>query len=111
MTSDDAWRARACTVCAHPSLACLEPRSGAFGGHTSNLRFINITARSENGGYVSGLTNGVYNVSFENVHVTLDHWSNYSTGEVRLGYVAACMHVDLALATAGPTLLSRWEGG
>lgn len=49
-------------------------------GHTHDLSFINITARSENGGLISGISHGIYNIYLENVDVTIAHWSNYSTG-------------------------------
>jgi hypothetical protein len=52
-------------------------------GNTSNLRFVNITARSENGGLISGWANGVFNVSLENIDLTLTHWTNYSNLSVR----------------------------
>lgn len=58
-----------------------EPRNaGDVIGRTHDLRFINITARAENGGLVSGKAHGVQNVTFQNVTIVLDAWSNYSTG-------------------------------
>ena len=50
----------------------------------SDIHFINITGRSENGGLVSGLTGGssepygALNISFENIHIKIASWSNYS---------------------------------
>eukprot|EP00937_MAST-01D_sp_MAST-1D-sp2_P006157 g6157.t1 len=50
-------------------------------GSMRDMRFVNITARSENGGLVSGLSaGGARGLSFERVHVTIAAWSNYSTG-------------------------------
>ncbi|KAJ9440486.1 putative polygalacturonase [Diplonema papillatum] len=56
-----------------------------LGGNMTNIRFINITGRSENGGVVSARGNHgstVTGVSFENVHIVFDKWSNYSSGEI-----------------------------
>lgn len=47
-------------------------------GRTYGITFVNISARSENGAFVSGLANTVANVTFDNVHITVDKWSNYS---------------------------------
>lgn len=47
-------------------------------GQIYNHRFINITARSENGAFISGKTHGLYGFTFDNVSIELDHWSNYS---------------------------------
>eukprot|EP00729_Bicosta_minor_P011810 gene11810-3098_t len=45
------------------------------------MRFVNITGRSENGGLLSGLQgSGITNISFENVHIKFETWSNYSSG-------------------------------
>ena len=57
------------------------PRNNATepgGGKMSHLRFINITGRSENGGLLSGVSGGVSDVLFENVHIKIATWSNYS---------------------------------
>jgi hypothetical protein len=52
---------------------------GGSTGEIRNLRFVNITARTENGGLLSGFPNrGIQNVSFENVYVKVETWSNYS---------------------------------
>ena len=48
-------------------------------GTISNLHFINITGRSEGGGLLSGIS-GLSDVSFENVFVKIEAWSNYSDG-------------------------------
>ena len=49
-------------------------------GRTYDLFFYNITARSENGGLISGIAHGIHNVVLDNVNITIAHWSNYSTG-------------------------------
>jgi hypothetical protein len=49
-------------------------------GSMHGLRFVNITARAENGGLLSGLTHGVTDVTFDNVHVKIGAWANYSKG-------------------------------
>ena len=46
------------------------------------MRFVNISGRSENGGLLSGLSGGVDDVTFENIHIKIAAWSNYSTGPV-----------------------------
>ena len=45
-----------------------------------NMKFINITGRSENGGLLSGLSHGVSDIVFENIDIKIMTWSNYSTG-------------------------------
>ncbi|KAJ9473598.1 hypothetical protein DIPPA_22217 [Diplonema papillatum] len=61
-----------------------EPREGGGerGGWMRDITFVNITGRSENGGLVSARSDGkrVTNVVFENIHIELDAWSNYTTG-------------------------------
>ena len=48
-------------------------------GNVYNMRFVNITATSENGGLLSGLSGpGIRNITFEHVHVTIAASSNYS---------------------------------
>lgn len=56
------------------------PRSaGDRVGTMRHLRFVNITGRSENGGLLSSLQGGgVHDVVFENVHIRIAAWSNYS---------------------------------
>lgn len=49
-------------------------------GQIRDMRFINISAISENGGLLSGLSGGAHNISFQNVHVKIAAWSNYSSG-------------------------------
>ena len=49
-------------------------------GTIRNMTFVNITGRSENGGLLSGLSGGVAGVTFENVHIKIAAWSNWSTG-------------------------------
>ena len=57
------------------------PRNSPNVGTVKNMRFVNITGRSENGGLLSGLTgSGVENIEFENVHIRIAAWSNYSDG-------------------------------
>ena len=60
----------------------LLPRSpGDSVGTARQLRFINITGRSENGGLLSSLQGGgLTDVLFENVHIKIETWSNYSQG-------------------------------
>lgn len=56
-------------------------KSGA--GSISNLRFINISARSENGIFLSGCEGGILsNLKFVNVNLTYSRWTNYSDGLV-----------------------------
>lgn len=62
-------------------------------GYIYNLRFINITARSENGAFVSGKTHGLYGLYFENVSVTLDQWTNFSAP----GVTTKCLNAEDAL--------------
>eukprot|EP00750_Incisomonas_marina_P028700 INCI684.4.p1 GENE.INCI684.4~~INCI684.4.p1 ORF type:complete len:256 (+),score=27.77 INCI684.4:1081-1848(+) len=54
-------------------------------GIMSDIRFINITGRSENGGLISGLTGsspsspfGASDILFENISILIDAWTNYS---------------------------------
>ena len=50
-------------------------------GTARQLRFINITGKSENGGLLSSLqAGGLKDVLFENVHIKIATWSNYSRG-------------------------------
>jgi len=49
-------------------------------GRVYDILLQNITARSENGGLVSGMANGMQNLSLVNVHVTIDRFGNYSDG-------------------------------
>jgi hypothetical protein len=57
------------------------PRDNGFAiGEIRGLQFINISGRSENGGLLSGLSNGAYNIEFKNVHIRIETWGNYSTG-------------------------------
>eukprot|EP01062_Namystynia_karyoxenos_P000950 TRINITY_DN10342_c0_g2_i1.p1 TRINITY_DN10342_c0_g2~~TRINITY_DN10342_c0_g2_i1.p1 ORF type:complete len:487 (+),score=119.14 TRINITY_DN10342_c0_g2_i1:81-1463(+) len=62
-----------------------QPRNkGDAIGRLYDLHFANISARTENGGYIGGLANGVQNVTFDNVSVTVTAWTNYSADGVRL---------------------------
>ena len=45
-----------------------------------NMKFVNISGRSENGGLLSGLSKGIRDISFENISITIASWSNYSSG-------------------------------
>uniref|UniRef100_A0A7N0UV94 Rhamnogalacturonase A/B/Epimerase-like pectate lyase domain-containing protein n=1 Tax=Kalanchoe fedtschenkoi TaxID=63787 RepID=A0A7N0UV94_KALFE len=52
-------------------------------GSISNLLFINITANSENGAFLSGSKEGVLsNLQFTNVNLTYKRWTNYFDGMV-----------------------------
>lgn len=56
-----------------------QPRfEGDVIGNVYDIHLENITAVSENGGLVSGRPHGVQDISFKNVYLTLDKWSNYS---------------------------------
>ena len=59
-----------------------EPRdSGDTIGKTYDLTFEDVEFRSENGAFISGLTNGIQNLVVRNVRMTIDRWSNYSSGQ------------------------------
>lgn len=59
-----------------------EPRNiGDAIGRTYDICLQNVTARTENGGLVSGRAHGVQNLTLRNVRVTLAAWSNFSTGD------------------------------
>jgi hypothetical protein len=50
-------------------------------GSISNMNFINITGKSENGGFMSGISgSGISNITFQNIHMEIDTWGNYSDG-------------------------------
>lgn len=52
-------------------------------GSISNLLFVNITAISENGVFLSGCKGGTLNnLKFENVNLTYRRWTNYMDGLV-----------------------------
>lgn len=52
-------------------------------GSISNLAFINITANSENGAFLSGSEHGLLrNLKFINVNLTYRRWTNYADGLV-----------------------------
>ncbi|KAL3534227.1 hypothetical protein ACH5RR_002688, partial [Cinchona calisaya] len=58
-------------------------------GSISNLQFINITATSENGIFLSGSRHGMLsNLKFFNVNLTYTRWTNYSGG--MLDYRPGC---------------------
>jgi hypothetical protein len=56
--------------------------NGHATGAVRQHRFVNISGRSESGGLLSGLSGpvGATDISFENVHITIAAWGNYSTG-------------------------------
>jgi hypothetical protein len=57
------------------------PRAGGpVTGNIADMTFVNITGRSENGGLLSGLSGGIHNITFENIFIKIEAWSNYSTG-------------------------------
>lgn len=76
---DPSWWGRA-----EPIYVTTCPRdSGAKEGSISNLAFINITAISENGVFLSGSKHGLLsNLRFINVNLTYRRWTNYSGGLV-----------------------------
>jgi hypothetical protein len=49
-------------------------------GTIRDMKFINISGRSENGGLLSGLSGGISDITFENIHIKIATWSNYSSG-------------------------------
>lgn len=49
-------------------------------GRIANISFINITVEAENGGLISGLTNGLHGLLLDNVRVKIVTSSNYSKG-------------------------------
>lgn len=52
-------------------------------GSISNIRFINITATSENGVFLSGSKDGLLsNLKFQNVNFTYRRWTNFPDGVV-----------------------------
>lgn len=58
-----------------------QPRNpGDSIGRCYDILLDGITARSENGGLVSGRAHGVQNITLRNVHVTIDRFGNYSNG-------------------------------
>eukprot|EP01052_Picozoa_sp_SAG31_P011507 SAG31_NODE_653_length_13152_cov_4.899487_3_plen_519_part_00 len=58
----------------------LLPRNpGDSVGTARNIRFVNISGRSENGGLLSSLQEGgLQDVLFENIYIKIATWSNYS---------------------------------
>lgn len=52
-------------------------------GSISNIRFINITANSENGVFLSGCKDGlISDMKFSNLNLTYRRWTNYPAGLV-----------------------------
>jgi hypothetical protein len=50
-------------------------------GSVRGMRFVNISGVSENGGLLSGLSgHGIRDITFENIHIRIAAWSNYSSG-------------------------------
>ncbi|KAL0383716.1 UNVERIFIED_CONTAM: Transcription factor [Sesamum calycinum] len=76
---DPSWWGRA-----EPIYITTCPRdSNSKAGSISNLQFINITATSENGVFLSGSEGGVLrNLKFLNVNLTYKRWTNYADGLV-----------------------------
>ncbi|KAL6506022.1 hypothetical protein OROHE_022741 [Orobanche hederae] len=76
---DPSWWGRA-----EPIYITTCPRdSNAKAGSVSNLQFINITATSENGVFLSGSEGGLLsNLKFLNVNVTYKRWTDYADGLV-----------------------------
>ncbi|PIN04019.1 hypothetical protein CDL12_23444 [Handroanthus impetiginosus] len=76
---DPSWWGRA-----EPIYITTCPRdSNSKAGSISNLQFINITATSENGVFLSGSKGGVLrNLKFLNVNLTYKRWTNYTDGLV-----------------------------
>ena len=74
---DPLWWGRA-----EPIYVTTCPRnSSAKEGSISNVVFINITANSENGVFLSGSKHGLLNnLRFINVNLTYRRWTNYSGG-------------------------------
>lgn len=76
---DESWWGRA-----EPIYITTCPRDGnSKAGSISNLQFINITATSENGVFLSGSKGGLLkNLKFYNVNLTYRRWTNYADGLV-----------------------------
>ncbi|KAJ0099882.1 hypothetical protein Patl1_20613 [Pistacia atlantica] len=76
---DPSWWGRA-----EPIYVTTCPRySNSLEGSISNLRFINITANSENGVFLSGSKHGLlHNLKFINMNLSYKRWTNYSGGLV-----------------------------
>lgn len=76
---DPSWWGRA-----EPIYVTTCPRdSNSKAGSISNLLFLNITATSENGVFLSGCKGGTLsNLKFKNVNLTYRRWTNYVGGLV-----------------------------
>ncbi|KAK3006272.1 hypothetical protein RJ639_017472 [Escallonia herrerae] len=76
---DSSWWGRA-----EPIYVTTCPRnSKSKAGLISNLRFVNITATSENGVFLSGSKGGMLsNLKFTNVNLTYRRWTNFADGLV-----------------------------
>ncbi|KAK3035159.1 hypothetical protein RJ639_032832 [Escallonia herrerae] len=76
---DSSWWGRA-----EPIYVTTCPRdSKSKAGSISNLRFVNITATSENGVFLSGSKGGMLsNLKFTNVNITYRRWTNFADGLV-----------------------------
>ncbi|KAK2971668.1 hypothetical protein RJ640_019512 [Escallonia rubra] len=76
---DPSWWGRA-----EPIYVTTCPRdSKSKAGSISNLRFVNITATSENGVFLSGSKGGMLsNLKFTNVNLTYRRWTNFADGLV-----------------------------
>lgn len=69
---------------AEPIYVTTCPRDqNAKAGSISNVKFINITATSENGVFLSGSKGGLLSdISFTNVNLTYKRWTDYMDGHV-----------------------------
>ncbi|KAL2483124.1 Pectin lyase-like superfamily protein [Forsythia ovata] len=74
---DPSWWGRA-----EPIYVTTCPRDNhSKAGSISNLQFVNITANSENGIFLSGSKGGVLsNLKFLNMNLTYTRWTNYADG-------------------------------
>lgn len=95
---DPSWWGRA-----EPIYVTTCPRDGSSkAGSISNLQFVNITATSENGIFLSGSKGGILsNLKFLNVNLTYTRWTNYSDGLV--DYRPGCQGL-VSHSTAGFTM-------
>ncbi|XP_010524254.1 PREDICTED: probable polygalacturonase [Tarenaya hassleriana] len=93
---DPSWWGRA-----EPIYITTCPRNSATKeGSISNLLFVNITADSENGVFLSGSSNGLLSdIKFMNMNFTFRRWTNYSAGLV--DYRPGCRGLVNHKATSG----------
>ncbi|KAK0595936.1 hypothetical protein LWI29_011221 [Acer saccharum] len=100
---DQSWWGRA-----EPIYVTTCPRhSNSKEGSISNLLFINITANSENGVFLSGSKHGLLsNLRFINVNLTYKRWTNYAGG--RVDYRPGCQ--GLVNHNAAGIIMEHIEG-